>query len=105
MGTAAAAAGAAKGRQGFSGLSAGEAWETRCVARPEPRVSAPGKVRDAGAGVWRGPGSQVSAAALGALESPVRTQSLPKCVPVPERFGSAGLPEENLPPECWGALR
>lgn len=70
MGTAAAAAGAAKGRQGFSGLSAGEAWETRCVARPEPRVSAPGKVRDAGAGVWRGPGSQVSAAALGHWKAP-----------------------------------
>lgn len=91
----AAAAGAAKGRQGFSGLSAGEAWETRCVARPEPRVSAPGKVRDAGAGVWRGPGSRKSpAATLGALESPaVRTQSPPKCVPVPalrERRASRG---------------
>lgn len=41
----------------------------------------------------------------GALESPDRTPSPPKCVPVPERSGRNGLPEENLAPECWGAPR
>lgn len=75
------------------------------MARPEPRVSARGKVRLAGSGDWRGPGPHASATRSRALESPGRTPSPRECDLVPERSWRAGLPGENLAPHCWGTLR
>lgn len=78
---------------------------TWCVARPEPRFSALGKVRRAEAGDRRGLGLRVRPLGPGAMESPGRTPSLPKCILVSERSGRAGLPWENLAPQCRSAGR
>lgn len=103
---AAAAAGAAKGAAEILGAAGWEGvGDPVCGApgallfKPEGRYGV--REREAGGD----PDPAPRPLGPGALESPGRTPSPPKCIPVLERSGRAGLPGENLAREQAGAPR